>query len=86
MGMTDGRVSEYTSEGVTLQPFNRMLHASQTQSFQYPEWCAHGGQDTCPRAPLFSVTSEAWSISACHVHVFGALAAARTETQRRAAA
>lgn len=85
MRMIDGRVSEYTSEGVTLQPFDRMLHESQSQSFQYPERCAHGGQDTCPRAPLFSVTSPAWRISACEVHVFGALAAARTEMRRVAA-
>ena len=63
--------------GVVLREYDRETHAPRTQSYLAPETCAHGGQDTCSNPPLFSVTSPAWSISACHRHVFGALAQAR---------
>lgn len=63
-------------EGIYLQPYDPNQHKPNTFSHQFPQWCSQGGRDTCHNKPLFSVNSWAYNVSACQVHVFGAIAAA----------
>jgi hypothetical protein len=65
-----------TSDGVTLQPFDPLLHAPTSKS--HIGVCAQGGSDTCANTARFSITSESWNISSCPTHVYGALAEATT--------
>lgn len=65
-----------TSDGVTLQQFDPLLHAPASKS--HLGVCAQGGSDTCANPAMFSITSDSWNISSCQMHVYGALAEATT--------
>jgi hypothetical protein len=74
---TNGTIDGIAIAGVTIVPFDRNLHASDSQSFRFPEQCAQGGGGGCPDAPYYSVIGPRWRISACPAHLYGAVAQAR---------
>jgi hypothetical protein len=73
----DGTIDGIEIRGITIVPFDRDLHASDSQSYRCPEQCAQGGGGSCPNEPFYSIIGPHYRVSACPVHLFGAVAQAR---------
>jgi hypothetical protein len=65
-----GRIDGVVIGGVTVVPFTPELHGEGAAS---RTGCGQGGQDTCRHEPVYSVQGPHWRVSACQVHLFGAL-------------